>query len=67
MIPNFQEARRHFERAYVRRVMRAAEGNITVAARIAAKDRKDFYELAKRCGVDLTELRLRVQLDKCLA
>ena len=48
----FFEARRAFEKAYVRRVLKLTKGNVSEAARIAVKDRKDFYEVMKRNDVD---------------
>ncbi len=48
-IPTFHVAKRAFEREYVLRVLREAGGNISEAARIAGKDRKDFYDLMQRC------------------
>ena len=47
----FREAKREFERQYVTRLLRAARGNCAEAARIAEKDRKDFYDLMRRAGV----------------
>jgi len=54
----FREARRRFEEAYVRSVLAAAGGRIAEAARLAARERKDFYQLCKRAGVDLSVYRV---------
>ncbi|MDP2343235.1 MAG: sigma-54 dependent transcriptional regulator [Deltaproteobacteria bacterium] len=40
-----------FERDYVQRTIRRAEGNLSEAARLAGLDRKSFWLLAKRNGV----------------
>ncbi len=41
---------RSFEHDYLERVMREAAGNVTHAARIAGKDRRDFGKLLKKHG-----------------
>jgi DNA-binding NtrC family response regulator len=41
-----------FERAYVEAALTAAGGNVAQAARRAGKDRKSFWELMQRYGVD---------------
>lgn len=51
-IPSFRDAKRAFEREYVTRVLRLCGGNISRAARIAKKDRKDFYDVMRRNGID---------------
>ena len=50
-IPAFRKAKRSFEAAYVKCLLLHTEGNVSAAARHAGKDRKDFYDLARRCGV----------------
>ena len=56
-IPSFKEAKRAFERRYVIGLLRRCEGNISRAARLAKKDRKDFYDVIRRTNVDPTEFR----------
>jgi two-component system response regulator GlrR len=56
-IPSFKEAKRSFERRYVMGLLRRCSGNISRAARMAKKDRKDFYDVIRRTGVDPTEFR----------
>lgn len=51
-IPSFKDAKRAFEARYVRSVLRRCGGNISRAARLAKKDRKDFYDVIRRTGVD---------------
>ena len=51
-IAEFRIAKRTFERAYVTAVLEATKGNITKAAKLAGKDRKDFYKLIERAGVN---------------
>jgi two-component system response regulator GlrR len=44
-IPSFVEARSQFEREYLARVMQITNGNVTKAARIAKRNRTEFYKL----------------------
>jgi two-component system response regulator GlrR len=56
-VPSFREAKRSFEREYVIRVLRLCHGNISRAARLAKKDRKDFYDVMRRNQIDPSEYR----------
>jgi len=47
-IPSFSEARRHFEQQYLVRLMQISRGNVTHAARIAGRNRTEFYKLLRR-------------------
>ncbi|MGD2137830.1 MAG: sigma 54-interacting transcriptional regulator [Gammaproteobacteria bacterium] len=44
-IPAFAEARSQFERDYLTRVLQITHGNVTKAARIARRNRTEFYKL----------------------
>jgi two-component system response regulator GlrR len=55
--PSFKEAKRAFERRYVECLLRRCEGNISRAARLARKDRKDFYDVLRRTGIDPSTFR----------
>ncbi len=55
--PSFKEAKRAFERRYVEGLLRRCSGNISRAARLARKDRKDFYDVLRRTGIDPTQFR----------
>ena len=44
----FEEARRRFERAYLVRVLKLTAGNVTQAARLAKRNRTEFYKLLQR-------------------
>jgi len=46
-----------FERAYVEAALTAAAGNVSLAARRAGKDRKSFWELIQRHGLDADDFR----------
>jgi len=51
-ILSFKEAKRAFETRYVEGLLRRCSGNISRAARLAKKDRKDFYDVIRRTGVE---------------
>ena len=53
----FSQAKRDFEQAYVHRLLILTEGNVTRAAELAGKARKDFYALMARNQVDPGEFR----------
>jgi len=42
---------------YVESVLRRCGGNISRAARLAKKDRKDFYDVIRRTGVNPQDFR----------
>ena len=50
-VPSFREAKRAFETSYVEALLRRCRGNISQAARLAKKDRKDFYDVMKKYGI----------------
>jgi two-component system response regulator GlrR len=56
-VPSFRDAKRAFERDYVARVLRLCSGNISRAARIAKKDRKDFYDVLRRNQINPDDYR----------
>jgi two-component system response regulator GlrR len=56
-VPSFKDAKRAFETRYVRGLLRRCGGNISRAARLARKDRKDFYDVIRRTGIDPSEFR----------
>ena len=51
-LPSFDEARTEFTRNYLRQLLELADGNISRAARLAERNRTDFYKLLSRYGVD---------------
>ena len=46
--PSFQQARDHFERDYLAKLLKITAGNVTQAARIAQRNRTEFYKLLNR-------------------
>jgi two-component system response regulator GlrR len=51
-VPPFHAAKREFEVSYVQRLLLLTEGNVSRAAELAGKARKDFYALMSRARVD---------------
>ncbi|HEX5127649.1 MAG TPA: sigma 54-interacting transcriptional regulator [Rhodocyclaceae bacterium] len=47
-IESFEDARHRFERTYLVRLLRLTEGNVTQAARLAKRNRTEFYRLLSR-------------------
>ena len=47
-LASFEEARRKFEREYLTRLLKITEGNVTQAARLAKRNRTEFYKLLQR-------------------
>lgn len=50
-------ARDQFERDYLIRILNLAEGNIALAARLAERNRTEFYNLLSRHGLDPEQFR----------
>jgi len=51
VMPSFNDARHHFERDYLVKVLRITEGNVSRAAMLAQRNRTDFYKLLQRHGL----------------
>jgi DNA-binding NtrC family response regulator len=47
-LPPLNQARRAFERAYLVRILTRTSGNVTHAARLAGRNRTEFYRLLDR-------------------
>ncbi len=50
----YREAKARFEHDYYAQLMRAAGGNVSLAAKLGQKTRKEIYDALKRCGLDPT-------------
>jgi two-component system response regulator GlrR len=46
--PSLDQARRDFERDYLVRILGMTQGNVTHAARLAGRNRTEFYRLLER-------------------
>lgn len=54
---NLNDARDQFEHDYLIRLLNLAEGNVALAARLAERNRSEFYNLLKRHGLDPAQFR----------
>lgn len=51
-LPSLVETREHAEREYISRILMLTEGNVTAAARLAKRNRTEFYKLLNRHHID---------------
>ncbi|KPC50432.1 sigma 54-interacting transcriptional regulator [Amantichitinum ursilacus] len=51
-ILNYNEAKTRFERDYLTQLLKVADGNVTDAARMAGRNRTEFYRLLQKNGLD---------------
>ena len=56
-MPSFNEARAEFEKEYLIRLLRTTEGNVTLAANMAGRNRTDFYKLLNRHGIEAANFK----------
>jgi two-component system response regulator GlrR len=56
-VKTLKEAKAEFERNYLVSVLRVTEGNVANAARIAGRNRTEFYKLLNLYGLDAAEFR----------
>ena len=49
---SFEDARKRFERDYLTRLMKLTHGSVTQAARLARRNRTEFYKLLQRHGIE---------------
>lgn len=54
---SFSEARQRFEHEYLVRLLNLAKGNIALAARLADRNRSEFYKLLRRHGLEPARFR----------
>ena len=58
-VSTFDEAREEFMRNYLVQLLQITRGNVTHAARLAGRNRTDFYKLLARHGLQSEEFKLR--------
>lgn len=51
-VESLTEARTQFEKTYLDRLLKATNGNMTLAAELADRNRSDFHKLVKKHGLD---------------
>uniref|UniRef100_A0A483FSQ6 Two-component system response regulator GlrR n=13 Tax=Klebsiella pneumoniae TaxID=573 RepID=A0A483FSQ6_KLEPN len=56
-LPTFVEARNQFELNYLRKLLQITKGNVTHAARIAGRNRTEFYKLLSRHELDANDFK----------
>jgi len=56
-LPTLDDAKRSFERRYLIDVLRRSDGNVSGAARIAGRNRTEFYKLLARHHLDASGFR----------
>jgi two-component system response regulator GlrR len=49
---SYREAKAQFELEYFARLMRTAGGNVSLAAKLGKKTRKEIYDALRRCGLE---------------
>jgi len=57
LLPGFDEARDEFTRSYLVQLLQVTQGNVSQAARLAKRNRTDFYKLLSRHGVEPEEFK----------
>ncbi|HBR6003582.1 TPA: two-component system response regulator GlrR [Klebsiella pneumoniae] len=56
-LPTFVEARNQFELNYPRKLLQITKGNVTHAARMAGRNRTEFYKLLSRHELDANDFK----------
>lgn len=58
-LPTLREAREAFEQAYIEEALRRTYGQVASAAKLAGRNRTDFYDLLKRHDLNASDFRKR--------
>ncbi len=58
LMPGFQEAREQFEREYLTGLLQRVNGNVSHAAKLAKRNRTEFYKLLKRHHLEPAQFKL---------
>jgi two-component system response regulator GlrR len=56
-IQTLKDAKHEFERKYLISALRVSAGNVAIAARIAGRNRTEFYKLLGQHGIDASDFR----------
>jgi two-component system, NtrC family, response regulator GlrR len=57
-LDGFEEARRQFEYDYLTRLLKLTQGSVTQAAKIAKRNRTEFYKLLQRHGLEAAHFKV---------
>ena len=57
---SFEESRRRFEYDYLTRLLKLTQGSVTQAAKIAKRNRTEFYKLLQRHGLEAAHFKSRM-------
>lgn len=57
VMPTFAETRHQFELRYLRKLLQITRGNVTQAARMAGRNRTEFYKLLSRHTLDPNDFK----------
>ncbi|NDJ56789.1 two-component system response regulator GlrR [Enterobacteriaceae bacterium 4M9] len=57
VLPTFAEARNQFELNYLRKLLQITKGNVTQAARLAGRNRTEFYKLLGRHELEANDFK----------
>ena len=60
----YRDAKQKFEIDYYTQLMRTADGNVSLAAKLGQKTRKEIYDALKRLGLDAVEFRGAASTDE---
>ena len=56
-LESFEEARRRFEYDYLTRLLKLTQGSVSQAARLAKRNRTEFYKLLQRHGIEAAHFK----------
>ncbi|MFZ3322352.1 MAG: sigma 54-interacting transcriptional regulator [Usitatibacter sp.] len=60
---SFEDARKRFERDYLTRILKLTKGSVTQAAKLARRNRTEFYKLLQRHGIEAAAFKADSKAD----
>ncbi len=60
---SFEDARKRFERDYLTRILKLTKGSVTQAAKLARRNRTEFYKLLQRHGIEAALFKAEARSD----
>jgi two-component system response regulator GlrR len=58
---SFEDARKRFERDYLTRILKLTKGSVTQAAKLARRNRTEFYKLLQRHGIEAAVFKAEIK------